>query len=79
MIFEMTLSEKKFDLVNRFTVMKLLRLLNDRVWEQYLKLSKIQYGDFKDRSKIESPSFGLLYFLLMEQIYKETGAENRWH
>lgn len=79
MIFEMTLSERKLNLVNRFRLIKLLRLLNDRVWEQYLKLSKTQYGDLKDSSKIESPSFSLLYFLLMKQIYKETGAENRWH
>lgn len=55
MIFEMTLSEKKLDLANRFRLIKLLKLLNDRVWEQYLKLSKIQYGDFKGSSKIESP------------------------
>lgn len=55
MIFEMTLSEKKLDLANRFRLIKLLRLLEDRVWEQYLKLSKIQYGDLKDRYKIESP------------------------
>lgn len=55
MIFEMTLSENKLDLVNRFRVIKLLRLLNDTVWEYYLKLSKIQYGYLKDRSKIESP------------------------